>query len=89
MIPPSRTCRSMFVLGLTFALFFGCAGTMTARELAPPPAAMGQKWHGNRQSRIYHNPSCRYYNCKSCTVVLSSRREARERGFRPCKVCGG
>ena len=45
--------------------------------------------HGNYSSRIYHNSSCRYYNCKKCTVVFKSRQEAQSKGYRACKKCGG
>lgn len=46
-------------------------------------------YHGNAQSRIYHNSSCRYYFCKRCTVVFATAQAARAAGFRACKVCGG
>mgnify|MGYP001055646580 FL=1 len=42
--------------------------------------------HGNYKSRIYHNPPCRYFNCKACTVVFQSAKEARVNGYRACKV---
>ncbi len=45
--------------------------------------------HGNYSSGIYHNAYCRYYNCKKCTVVFSSAKEAQKRGYRACKKCGG
>lgn len=44
-------------------------------------------FHGNLSSRIFHAPSCRYYDCKNCTAVFKSREEAIQTGFRPCKVC--
>ena len=54
------------------------------------PALAGQaELHGNPQSRIYHNSGCRYYNCKACTVVFTSTKEAKAQGYRACKVCGG
>jgi len=45
-------------------------------------------FHGNVRSKIFHAPSCRYYNCKNCTRLFSSREEAIAAGFRPCKRCG-
>lgn len=45
--------------------------------------------HGNYKSHIYHNAQCRYFNCKACTVVFGSAEEARENGYRACKICGG
>ncbi len=44
-------------------------------------------YRGNAQSRIFHAASCRYFACKQCTFVFSSREEAIQAGFRPCKVC--
>ncbi len=52
-------------------------------------AAQQVVYMGNHKSGIYHNSSCRYYDCKNCTVVLKSREEARRLGFRACKICGG
>lgn len=44
-------------------------------------------YHGNTKSKIFHKPECRYYNCKACTMEFSSRQEAIDAGYRPCKVC--
>ena len=46
-------------------------------------------YRGNVKSRIYHNSGCKYFNCKACTVPLASPQEAKAKGFRACKVCGG
>lgn len=37
-------------------------------------------YHGNVQSRIYHNSSCRYYFCKRCTAVFATAQAARAAG---------
>ena len=44
-------------------------------------------YHGNTSSKKFHKPSCRYYNCKNCTAVFSSRQKAIAAGYEPCKVC--
>jgi micrococcal nuclease len=44
-------------------------------------------YHGNVSSRVFHSPSCRYFNCKNCTQELRSREEALAAGFRPCGIC--
>jgi micrococcal nuclease len=44
-------------------------------------------FHGNIDSKIFHNPGCRYYNGKNCTRIFHSKTEARQAGFRPCKIC--
>lgn len=53
------------------------------------PALAAQEFHGNPTSMIYHNSSCRYFDCQNCYVVFYSRKEAREAGFRACKICKG
>lgn len=45
--------------------------------------------HGNASSHVYHNPSCKWYNCKNCYKTFSSAEEARRAGYRACKKCGG
>ena len=44
-------------------------------------------YQGNVKSRVFHQPGCRYYGCKNCTATFSSRDEAIQAGYRPCKVC--
>lgn len=56
---------------------------------ACPAAAEDFPFHGNRNSLIYHNSSCRYFWCKACTVKFRTAKEALARGFRPCKICRG
>ena len=46
-----------------------------------------QVYHGNTDSKIFHQSSCRYFNCKNCTKVFDSRDAAIDAGYRPCKVC--
>lgn len=44
-------------------------------------------YHGNVNSKIFHAPWCRYYNCKNCTRTFNSRGEAIRAGYRPGKAC--
>jgi hypothetical protein len=44
-------------------------------------------YHGNVESRIFHQSTCRYYNCEKCTKVFETREAAIDAGYRPCKVC--
>ena len=44
-------------------------------------------YHGNESSKVFHKPSCRFYNCKNCTAVFSSRQAAIDAGYRPCGIC--
>jgi hypothetical protein len=51
----------------------------------PVDAAMN--YHGNTNTRKFHDPSCRYYDCPHCTAVFTSREAAINAGYVPCKVC--
>lgn len=66
------------------------AGTAPVQKSAPVVGkAAGQAVHGNPNSKIYHVPSCRYYNSKGASKVFKSAEEAGAAGYRPCKTCGG
>ena len=45
------------------------------------------EYHGNIKSRKFHSPNCRYYNCKSCTIIFKSKKEAERAGYSPCGLC--
>lgn len=42
---------------------------------------------GNSNSKVFHTPGCRWYDCKHCTRSFPSREAARAAGFRPCSHC--
>lgn len=44
-------------------------------------------YHGNVRSKKFHRPGCRYYDCKNCTARFTSREQAIQAGYVPCKVC--
>ena len=47
----------------------------------------GNLYHGNRRSNVFHQPSCKDFNCKNCTVLFQSRDEAIKAGYRACGGC--
>jgi endonuclease YncB( thermonuclease family) len=51
------------------------------------PAKVTIIYKGNIRARIFHSPSCRYYDCTACTVSLETRMEAINSGYLPCKLC--
>lgn len=59
----------------------------TVLALATGAAIAAAKYHGNTSSMIFHQSSCRYYNCKNCTMDFNTREAAIAAGYRPCKVC--
>lgn len=66
------------------------SGPAPAAEAAPAAReAAGQEVHGNPGSKVYHLPSCRYYNSKGASKIFKTAEEAGAAGYRPCKSCGG
>ena len=65
--------------------------SFVATEAGPLPllaeAHAAAMYHGNKSSHVFHRPGCRYYGCKNCVVVFTSREQALAEGFRPCKIC--
>jgi hypothetical protein len=61
----------------------------TASSSAVSPSTAAVTYHGNRNSKVHHAPGCRYYTCKNCTVILKSKEEAAQKGFRPHSGRGG
>lgn len=44
-------------------------------------------YHGNLNSKMFHAPGCKYYNCRNCTAVLKTKDEALKAGYRPDGNC--
>jgi lipopolysaccharide export system permease protein len=42
---------------------------------------------GNAKSRVFHLPSCEFYNCKNCTISFKNIDIALDAGFEPCRFC--
>jgi lipopolysaccharide export system permease protein len=42
---------------------------------------------GNAKSRVFHVPSCEFYNCKNCTLIFKNINVAIDAGFEPCRFC--
>ena len=61
-------------------LAFAAAATLLS-------AATSVVYRGNVKSRIFHQPSCRYFTAKNCTATFETREAAGAAGYRPCKVC--
>jgi len=57
------------------------------QHLANPVVADSSIYHGNSKSYKFHRSSCKHYNCKNCTVILKSKKEALAKGFSPCGIC--
>lgn len=44
-------------------------------------------YHGNTKSHVFHAPSCRYYDCSTCTQEFDSVQSAIDAGYSPCGIC--
>ena len=49
--------------------------------------AVSGVYHGNTRSMVFHQSSCKHYDCKNCTKVFNSREAAIEAEYRPCGGC--
>jgi hypothetical protein len=47
-------------------------------------ALLGGKYHGNTSSHVFHQSSCKHFNCKNCKAVFDNRTAAIRAGYRPC-----
>ena len=54
---------------------------------ASTPSSPEGPFRGNTASRVFHAPSCRWYQCKNCTRTFPSKDAAQKQGFRPCPIC--
>ena len=65
-------------------------GTEQLQKATAPQRQKSEKsvvYHGNIVGMIFHQPGCRYYNCKNCIATFPSREAAIKAGYRPCKIC--
>ena len=86
-----RRRGKLWALGLSLALLF-CVAAWAQGAVAPfgAPVKIAKAdtvYHGNVRSKKFHRPGCRYYNCKNCTARFTSREQAIQAGYVPCKVC--
>lgn len=45
------------------------------------------KYHGNVRSMVFHQSTCKDFNCKNCVKIFNTREEAIAEGYRPCGGC--
>lgn len=44
---------------------------------------------GNVKTKKYHNPGCKFYDCRDCTARFKSRKAAEANGYEQCQKCPG
>ncbi len=47
----------------------------------------GGCFRGNIASKKFHRKGCKYFNCRDCSVVFKTSREAIKKGFVACRIC--
>jgi endonuclease YncB( thermonuclease family) len=65
----------------------GDPGAIKQNVSTTSASTSGDTYHGNTNSRVFHQSSCRHYDCKNCTATFSTRDEAIKAGYKPCKIC--
>jgi type I restriction-modification system DNA methylase subunit len=69
------------VLRLIFLKYADHSFSVVEKEIAKK--AEGR----NVNSIVFHQPSCKYYNCPNCTAIFKTRDEAVSQGYKPCRMC--
>jgi hypothetical protein len=44
-------------------------------------------YHGNSDTKVFHQPNCAYYFSKNSNIMFYAREEAISKGYSPCSVC--
>lgn len=68
----------------------GAPGRETSTAKAAPSAERFEnalEYHGNTVSLVFHKPECKAFDCKNCTAIFASRRQAEGAGYTPCGTC--
>jgi micrococcal nuclease len=67
----------------------GLWGLDSEEKIASPDKIVESEYIGNRNSRVFHRPSCDGAVTMSAKnrLPLQSREQAIEEGFKPCLIC--
>lgn len=63
------------------------SATVAQSGTATTASASTTLYHGNTRSGVFHQVSCKDYNCKNCTTGLTTREQAISSGYKPCGMC--
>lgn len=76
----ARLILLVLIVGLLVAMAALSISGHTAAKSAPA-------YIGNLRSYVFHRPTCSYLPAEKNRTHLSSRTEAIEAGYRPCRKC--
>lgn len=82
---------TIFLTDPAFAAENSDIGAMLPREQTYDRLKNGQKtvYSGNVKTKKYHNPGCKFYDCRDCTARFKSRKAAEAQGYTACQKCPG
>ena len=66
-------------LFLVLILSFFCSGMLSAANM--------YDYRGNKNTKVYHYRTCKYFNRLSNYEEFSTAREAENKGYRACGIC--
>ena len=69
------------------ALAVGGLGFLLARPSRRREGGLSPSFVGNENTRVFHDPSCRYASGGHATAGFATRHEAIDAGYEPCRVC--
>jgi len=64
---------------LILALCFFCSGMLSAANM--------NDYRGNKNSKVYHYRTCKFFNRLTNYKEFATAQEAENKGYRPCKIC--
>ena len=64
---------------LLLVLCFFCSGMLSASNM--------NDYRGNKNSKVYHQRGCKYFNRLSNFEEFSTSRGAERAGYRACRIC--
>ena len=82
----------IFLVGFAcFGIFHQCGGIRSADNDIPLQiGSLGLQCklvRADIKSKTFHQPGCRYFNCRYCTKAFPGRHEAIKAGYVPCELC--
>lgn len=79
--------KKIIVFAIAFILML-CLATCAVRSCAtPPPKSAEITYIGNKNSKVFHKPTCANLPLKKNRREFTSRSAALKAGYRPCQNC--
>lgn len=81
----------LFIKMALICLLLYPAGGFAAqgKNTEAPVVKQEMRYSANVKTKKYHNPRCRFYDCRDCAKFFKSPSAAKKAGYEPCGKCGG